>query len=147
MLILFLDHICTTVSLKPRINLCLFKRLNFNVRLVSSLTYCKNWVLFCSNNTEDYFFKFICWYYVSNSFTNCTPFLNRAWIKRQIKSLGSSWKSLYLVLHTDLFWYSPSLQLPKYDWKYEDKSIYIYERKIFHKDHPPSPKDSRVIAW
>ena len=103
MLILFLDRICTTVSLKPCINLSLFKRLNFNVRLVSSLTYCKNWVLFCSNNTEDYFFKFICWYYVSNSFTNCTPFLNRAWIKRQIKSLGSSWKSLYLVLHTDLF--------------------------------------------
>ena len=96
-------RIGSTVSLKPCLNLCSFKWLKFKLRRVSSLRplvscICKNGVPFGSNKTEDYFFKFINWYSVSNFFTKCKPFLNRVWIKRQIKDFGSSRKSLHLVL-------------------------------------------------
>ena len=57
-------HIGSTASLKPCLNLCSFKWLKFNLRLVISVEtfgamYCKIGVLFGSDKTEDYFSKFM----------------------------------------------------------------------------------------
>ena len=103
--------------------------------------YCENWVIFGTKKTEEYFFKFI--------YCKCTPFLNRAWMKRWIKSFVSSRKSLdHLIWLADLVWYSSPLHWLKYDWKYEGKSPFtILWKKNILQDHLLSSRDSKSISW
>ena len=92
-------RIGSTVSLKPCLHLCSFKWLKYNPRLVSSLRPLVSYIAkteFSLGLIEQEYF--IYWNYVSNFFAKCTPFLNRVWIKRLIKSFGSSTKSLHLML-------------------------------------------------
>ena len=81
-------HVGSTVTLKPCLNLCSFKWLKFSLRRVSRHLWCRILQKLLSSLDlikQNYFFKFIYWYYISNFFIQCTPFLNRTWIKRRIK--------------------------------------------------------------
>ena len=93
-------HIGSTVSLKLCLNLCSFKWLKFNLRRVSSL---RALVLqkrssLESNKTEDCFFKFITNTVFRIFSLSAHHSLIGVWVKRRIKSFGSSRESLHLVL-------------------------------------------------
>ena len=77
---------------------------------------------------KNYCFKLIYLYRIPNFFTNCTPFLNRAWIKRQSKVVPE--RAFILFCHLDPICHSPSLQWFKCDWRYEGKRPFMVEKLL-----------------